>query len=107
MFLPKEVAIKQGQPKLKLAAILGQQFGLDSAEVVAQVKHHKKKVTYSKQFLQFMKENQFTKDDFKPLEDSLLKQVKKAEKKPELFLEMLQAYLTSGQAPDFTVTIEP
>jgi hypothetical protein len=107
IFVPREVSMKHGKPKLRLAAFLEPPVGLPHTEVVASVKNHKRTITYSHQMRKFIRKSGYHKSDFKPLEKYLLEQIKNAQKNPQAFLSLLATYLANGQAPTFTMNFQP
>ena len=107
MFVPREITLKEGKIMLRLAAIVKSTSGLNPAEVVASVKKHKSKITYTHAMKKFIRKSGYHKSDFKPLENYLLTVLKQGAKDPQVFLSLLGTYLASGQAPAFSVVFQP
>jgi hypothetical protein len=102
--LPQEVKVRNSHRKLKLAAILQPQFGINGAQIVASLRDRKQKIKYSAPMLKFIKKNSLDQTLFAPLETFLKDQLKQAKKSPGLFLTILQTYLSNGQTPNFSVS---
>jgi hypothetical protein len=105
--LPQQVTIKGNKQKLQLAAVLAPQFGFDQAKIIASVKGHKQKVTYSSQMRKFIRKNSLQKSIFKDLETQLLVQLQQAKNSPQATLSILAAYLQNGKTPDCSVHFHP
>ena len=105
--LPRKVSQKGKKTKVQLAAVLQPQFGLNGAEIVAIIKGRKQRFRYSRQLERFIRDLKPNKENFRPLEKYLAKQIRKGEKNIALPLTQINENIVNGTAESFTVTYNP
>lgn len=92
--------------QIKLAATLAPLYNIPDAEIIAHCAKGYARFYYSRALRKFMRAFALAKEDFKPLEKHLERQLKKANKNLLPCVSVLATYLQTGKAPVFTLSFE-